>query len=51
MSIERRAEELRGLLRRHDHLYYVLATPEISDYEYDKLIKELQELEQQHGSE
>ncbi len=48
MCIERRAEELRRLLRRHDHLYYVLATPEISDFEYDQLFSELKELEADH---
>jgi DNA ligase (NAD+) len=48
MCIERRAEELRRLLRRHDHLYYVLANPEISDFEYDQLFSELKELEADH---
>ena len=48
MCIERRTEELRRLLRRHDHLYYVLATPEISDFEYDQLFSELKELEADH---
>jgi len=48
MCNERRAEELRGLLRRHDHLYYVLATPEISDFEYDHLFLELEQLEAAH---
>lgn len=48
MSAERRVEELRGLIRRHDHLYYVLATPEVSDFEYDQLFSELQKLETDH---
>lgn len=34
-------------LRRHDHLYYVLARPEISDREYDAFYRELIELEKQ----
>lgn len=38
-------ERLRTELRRHDHLYYVLATPEVSDLEYDRLLKQLEELE------
>ena len=41
----RRVDELRELVRRHDHRYYVLADPEISDYEYDQLFSELKELE------
>ena len=32
-------------IRRHDHAYYVLAQPKISDRDYDRLFKELQELE------
>ena len=48
MSIGRRVEELRQLLRRHDHLYYVLAAPEISDFEYDQLFSELKKLEEAH---
>jgi DNA ligase (NAD+) len=41
-------EKLREELRRHEHLYYVLDQPEISDAEYDALIRRLQELETQH---
>lgn len=37
--------ELRKLLHRHNYLYYTLSQPEISDYEYDKLFKELECLE------
>jgi len=48
MCIERRIKELRELLRRHDHLYYVLATPEIADFEYDQLFSELKGLETAH---
>ena len=42
------AEKLRQELRRHEHLYYVLDRPEISDAEYDVLMRRLQELETQH---
>ncbi len=42
----RRAAELRQLLRHHDHRYYVLADPEISDLEYDRLFGELRDLEE-----
>src|SRR5579872_491423 len=41
-------EELRKTLRRHEHLYYVLDQPEISDAEYDALINRLRDLEDQH---
>src|ERR1700751_5449587 len=41
-------EELRAELRRHEHLYYVLDRPEITDAEYDALMRRLQELEAQH---
>lgn len=34
-------------IRRHDHAYYVLAQPTISDFEYDRLFRELQDLERQ----
>ena len=47
-SAEKRIRELREAIRRHEHLYYVLARPEISDREYDALERELRELEQLH---
>lgn len=43
----RRHAELTAEIRRHDHAYYVLAQPTISDFEYDRLFRELQELEKQ----
>ncbi len=43
-----RIEELREELRRHEHLYYVLDRPEITDAEYDALMRELQRLETEH---
>ena len=42
---EKRISILRNEIRRHDNLYYVLAKPEISDSEYDKLYHELLDLE------
>jgi len=39
---------LRDEIRRHDYLYYVKDRPEISDSEYDRLFRELVELEQAH---
>lgn len=47
-EIRRRAEELQEELRRHDRLYYVEGSPEISDREYDAKMEELQELEAEH---
>ncbi|HTX36737.1 MAG TPA: NAD-dependent DNA ligase LigA [Bryobacteraceae bacterium] len=44
----REIEELRDELRRHEHLYYVLDQPEISDAEYDSLMRRLQQLETEH---
>jgi DNA ligase (NAD+) len=43
-----RAARLREQLERHAHLYYVLDRPEISDFEYDRLYRELVELEAAH---
>ena len=43
-----RAEELRAELRRHEHLYYVQDSPEISDAEYDALMNELKRIEAAH---
>lgn len=39
---------LREELRRHDYLYFVLSRPEISDEQYDRLMRELVDLESQH---
>lgn len=46
--IRERADALRELLHHHAHRYYVLDAPEIPDAEYDRLFRELQELEEQH---
>jgi DNA ligase (NAD+) len=43
-----RAEELRALVDRHSHLYHVLDRPEISDYDFDRLFRELQDVESAH---
>ena len=48
LAVQNEAERLRAQLRRHEHLYYVLDQPEISDAEYDSLMRGLQELEQHH---
>jgi DNA ligase (NAD+) len=43
-----RITELRRLIRHHEELYYVANQPEISDAEFDDLMRELQRLEQEH---
>jgi hypothetical protein len=47
-SVIARIQELREQIRRHDYYYYVLNAPRISDAAYDRLLRELEELEQQH---
>ncbi|MEE3498774.1 MAG: NAD-dependent DNA ligase LigA [Ruminococcus bromii] len=45
---ERRIKELTEQLEYHNNLYYNKDDPEISDYEYDKMLRELEELEKQY---
>ena len=45
MDIKHEIEKLREQIRHHEHLYYVLDKPEISDAEYDKLYRKLDDLE------
>ncbi|HMN17989.1 MAG: NAD-dependent DNA ligase LigA [Ignavibacteriota bacterium] len=47
-SVEKRIEELRKEILRHDYNYYVLAQPVISDEKYDLLVKELEKLESEN---
>ncbi len=47
-AIKKKIERLREEIRRHDYLYYVLAQPEVSDKEYDDLLRELKELEKKY---
>jgi DNA ligase (NAD+) len=44
----KKVEALREKIRHHEHLYYVLDNPEISDLEFDKLMQELQQLEAEY---
>ncbi|MBT8043217.1 MAG: hypothetical protein KJN98_08610, partial [Pontiella sp.] len=44
---KQRIEELRAEIERHNRLYYIDARPEIGDRDYDQLLKDLEELEQQ----
>ncbi|MBI2537804.1 MAG: NAD-dependent DNA ligase LigA, partial [Gemmatimonadetes bacterium] len=47
-AAERRAAELRRILNRANYAYYVLDAPEMSDAEYDRLFRELADLERAH---
>ncbi|PYS70360.1 MAG: DNA ligase (NAD(+)) LigA [Acidobacteria bacterium] len=47
-SAAKNIEKLREEIRRHEDLYYVQDSPEISDRDYDQLLEELQKLEQAH---
>jgi DNA ligase (NAD+) len=49
-AARKRAEKLRTELRAHDHRYYVLADPTITDEAYDRLMRELQDLEAAYPS-
>ncbi|MDH4109294.1 MAG: NAD-dependent DNA ligase LigA [Gammaproteobacteria bacterium] len=49
-QVKRRVEALREQIRRHNYLYHVLDAPEIPDAEYDRLVRELQSLENQYPS-
>lgn len=48
MTVKERIEELRRELNYHNHKYYVENAPEISDYDFDMMMHELQRLEQEH---
>jgi DNA ligase (NAD+) len=45
---EKKIDALREKIRHHEHLYFVLDEPEISDLEYDKLMRQLKDLESEH---
>ena len=47
-DVKKKIENLRQKIRRHDYLYYVLDQPEISDKEYDDLMRQLKSLEDKH---
>jgi len=47
-TVAKEIEALRETLRHHEYLYYVLDQPAITDAEYDRLMRRLQELEAQH---
>ncbi len=45
---EKKVESLREKIRRHEYLYYVVDNPEISDAEFDKLMRQLKDFEAEH---
>ena len=47
-KVQARVKDLRVLLERYAYYYYVLATPEVPDAQYDRLFLELQSLEEKH---
>ncbi len=47
-AVQKKIDALREKIRHHEHLYYVLDKPAISDAEYDDLVRELQRLEKEH---
>ena len=47
-KVQKQVDTLRQELNRHNHLYFVLDQPETSDGQYDKLMRRLRKLEEQH---
>jgi len=47
-EVKTKIEKLKAVINRHNYLYYVLDSPEISDAEYDSLMRELKSLEEKH---
>ncbi len=47
-GVKKKFAKLRELIRRHEYLYYVLDDPKISDAVFDRLVKQLQQLESAH---
>ena len=48
MDFETQAAQLRVVLNEHNYHYYVLDAPTITDFEYDHMLRELEELEAAH---
>jgi DNA ligase (NAD+) len=47
-KVKKRIEQLKAIINYHNYRYYVLDSPEISDAEYDELMRELKQLEEQY---
>lgn len=48
MDAKARIDQLTAELKQHNYYYYILAEPTISDFEFDQLLKELEDLEKKH---
>ena len=48
MEIKEKIKRLRDALHEHNYLYYMLDAPKITDFEFDQLLKTLQDLERQY---
>ena len=48
MNVQEEIKQLSQELERHNYLYYVCDDPQISDYEYDRMLRRLEELEAAH---
>ena len=47
-EVEKKVDALREKIRYHEHRYYVLDNPEITDAEFDRLVNALKKLEAEH---
>jgi len=47
-DIKKQSEDLRDQIRHHEYQYFVLDSPEISDFDFDKLVEQLKKLEAEH---
>jgi len=47
-DFEKKIDSLRDKIRHHEYLYYVLDQPEVSDFDFDKLMQQLKDLEGEH---
>lgn len=47
-AIKKQINYLKSVIQEHDHNYYVLDEPQISDHEYDQLLRELKDIEDSH---
>jgi DNA ligase (NAD+) len=48
-TIRKRVEKLREEIEHHNYRYYILDQPEISDAQYDRLMRELEKLEEKYS--
>ena len=47
-ALTKEIDKLREEIRKHEYLYYVLDAPQVSDAEFDKLMRRLKAIEQEH---